>query len=112
MSHHNKNILLIEPSATQRYVMEKTLRAHDYKLCVASSFELGLEFLGKIKTAPGCSAAVVLGWPSQPVQSFDMLLRQLEFGKNIDIPVLVISQEVDTAGNDWVASRSRTLRDQ
>jgi diguanylate cyclase (GGDEF)-like protein/PAS domain S-box-containing protein len=109
MSDHNKDILLIESSATQRYLLVKLLRGKGFDVVVAESFEEGLSFFTEDNRSSGRHRpAVVLGWPAQTLPVADELLALLESGELRSVPVLLLSHEPDLALKSWVARRPRT----
>ena len=108
MSTETKHILLVESSATQRYVLLKLLRADGYETTVSDSYEHGLKLVNTLHADSGPVPAVVLGWPAQTEPAADEILTLLESRQFASIPVLLLSHEPDAALKAWVARRART----
>lgn len=108
MPENIKHILLVESSATQRYVLLKMLRADGYETSIAKSFEQGLEILDTPQKSTTALPALVLGWPSKTLPVADELLTLLESEQQKNRPVLILSYGVDAALKTWVARRPRT----
>ncbi len=104
----SKNILLIESSATQRYVLLQALRADGHEVCVADGYGDGLNSLSAITDRAHKPVAVVLGWPAHTQPAADELLVCLERAPLTSIPVLILSHEPDAAIKAWVAQRPCT----
>ena len=75
MSTEPRHIILVEPSATQRYVLLKMLQTLGYRTTVAESFEEGIRLINAGETAARPAPAVVLGWPAQTQPVADELLK-------------------------------------
>ena len=78
MSQDSRDILLIEPSPTQRYVLVKMLRSYGYEISVAESFDAGVDFLSHPDQLISHPPAIVLSWPEQTIPAADDLLSLLE----------------------------------
>ena len=108
MSTEPRHIILVEPSATQRYVLLKMLQTLGYRTTVAESFEEGIRLINAGETAARPAPAVVLGWPAQTQPVADELLTLLESRQHRSTPVLLLAYEPDAALKTWVAKRGLT----
>lgn len=103
-----QNILLIESSATQRYVLLQALRAGGDEVDVADSYASGLKMLQSIGESTPCPLAVILGWPAHTEPDADELLVLLEQAPLANIPALILSHEPDAAIKLWASQRPCT----
>lgn len=106
--HKSKNILLVESSPTQRYVLLKMLRAEEYDVVIAEDFNTGLELLKVAQANNDKLPAVVLGWPAQTLPAADELLTLLESPPYRNTPVLILTHIPDAALKTWIARRTST----
>lgn len=108
MSEDSRDILLIEPSPTQRYVLVKMLRSYGYEISVAESFDAGVDFVSDLDRLISHPPAIVLAWPEQTEPAADEMLTLLESETYRHIPVLVVTYEPDQAVKAWLTRRTRT----
>ncbi len=101
-------ILLIEASATQRYVLRQLLREDGHEVLVADSYDVGLETLSTLTADSAKPLAVVLGWPAHTRPAADEILVLLESEPLNRIPVLILCDAPDAAIKVWVAQRPCT----
>lgn len=106
-----QRLLLVEPSSTMRYVLQKYLAEigydvesfDDFKQALAAlrtqfdEFDSGSEFV-----------AVLFGWQSAGDPTVERFLDQLESPDFHDLPVIVLSQEMRAHSRAWVAGRPFT----
>lgn len=108
MADTKTDILVIESSATQRYVLQKMLGGDGYATTVAEGFEDGLKRLKALDVSAGQAPAVLLGWPARSLPAADALLALLESDAYCHIPVLIVTTLVDATLRSWISKRSRT----
>lgn len=101
-----QRILLIEPSATPRYVLKRYLRNSGYTLDIESGIQVALDRL--LSEPPQTYAAIIFGWPGQNRVSSDELLVTLCEPAFEDLAVIVTAQESDSAKLAWVGGRKHT----
>jgi diguanylate cyclase (GGDEF)-like protein/PAS domain S-box-containing protein len=106
MAANSHNVLLIEPSATQRYVLEQTLRAAGHSVAIAETLEVAVGLLANAGQPGFVTEAVVLDWPAQTLPAASDLLLLLGSEACCHIPVLVLCPEPDIALNNWCSERS------
>lgn len=104
----SQNILLIEPSATQRYVLLQALRSEGHEVSVADSYASGLKILQDTTENTQQPVAVVIGWPAHTQPAADEILVLLEQVPQADIPALILSHAPDAAIKAWVTQRPCT----
>jgi len=102
-------LLLVEPSATMRFVLEKHLHALTYTVDVFESYEDAQQALHKQYQQYGNEyKAVVMGWPSLPEAEAEVLASLLEQPDYEDLPVVVMSTDMRAETRAWVAGRAST----
>lgn len=104
----SQNMLLIEPSATQRYVLLQGLRSEGHEVGVADSYAGGLKILLDIADTAQQPITVVIGWPAHTQPAADELLVLLEQAPLSSIPVLILSHAPDAAIKAWATRRPCT----
>ncbi|VAW91909.1 diguanylate cyclase/phosphodiesterase (GGDEF & EAL domains) with PAS/PAC sensor(s) [hydrothermal vent metagenome] len=100
-----QEILFIEHSATLRHAMKQSLINHSYVVDIHEDFETGLK---KLTEHLDQYEAIILGWPEENNTSTDEMLAILCEAPYDEIPLVVLSHEVDSAKIGWVSSRLNT----
>ncbi|MFT4726394.1 MAG: DNA-binding response OmpR family regulator [Granulosicoccus sp.] len=105
----NNRLLLVESSATMRYVLDKHAQALGFVVDVTDTYEGALQSLRSQYQQFGSEySAVLFGWPSTPqdtAAAFAAVLEQSEF---TDLPVVVMSTDLRAETRAWVAGRENT----
>lgn len=100
-------LLLVEVSATLRYLLRRSLAARaDLQLVEATSFEAGLARLRR--AAPGDFSAVIFGSPPDDHPAVQAMLDELRRGDARDTAMLILAHAADAASFEWVARRPRS----
>ena len=103
-------LLLIETSATQRYVASNFLEDAGFGVRNAENYQLALELLEQQFTDPEHAAdCVLLSWPVAPDENMQAVLQALEGPDYHDLPVIVLSQNMPAQARAWVAGREHTV---
>lgn len=103
-------LLLIETSATQRYVASNFLEDAGFGVRNAENYQLALELLEQQFTDPENAAdCVLLSWPVAPDENMQAVLQALEGPDYHDLPVIVLSQNMPAQARAWVAGREHTV---
>ncbi len=103
-------IMLVEPSATMRYVLQNYCEKSDYETESFSSFERAQEALkNQYRVFDLEYRCVILGWPSTPAAGADEFFELLEAADYHDLPVIVLAQDLRADARAWVAGRSHTV---
>jgi len=104
------NIMLVEPSATMRYVLQNYCSKSGYPADGFSGYEKALNALKQqyqvFDTEYRC---LIMGWPATRSPIVDEFLTLLEAPDFHDLPVIVLSQELRADARAWVAGRSHTV---
>ena len=104
-----RRLLLVEPSATMRHVLETHVRARGHEVESSASYATALDALQHQYSAFESDIACVLyGWPSLPDAAADALSARLESADFEDLPVVVMSTDMRAETRAWVAGRERT----
>ena len=104
-----RRILLVEPSATMRRVMEQHVRALGHEVEATGSYaEATAALEHRFRTFESDIACVVHGWPSLPDESADAFAARLESADCEDLAVVVMSTDRRAETRAWVAGRART----
>ena len=102
-------LLLVEPSATMRFVIENYAQSLGYSVLSHSDYPHASDALHQQYRAYGSDfAGVILGWPVVNSAESDALLSQLEKSEFADLPVVVMSTDMRAETKAWVASRNNT----
>ena len=105
MSDENikQRILLVEESATLRYILVKALQKQGYELMSLETFEAALKCL---KESAEHFHGVLIGWPNyEDHSSANNLLSSLEEPEHSDIPVLLLSHDANLQVLNWMSVR-------
>ena len=100
-------ILLIEPSATLRHLLRRSLAARaDFQLVEATTFDAGL--LQLTRATPPDFSAVILGSPPDEHPPAQAVLAELKRGRAHAVAMLILVHAADAAAFDWTVRRPRT----
>lgn len=97
-------LLVVEPSATLRRALERTLADGPYTLVIVASYEAGLKELKEPQSGSPPLAALV-GYPAHPATSSDHLLAALRQAAHLSTAVILFAHAATTEAFDWVARR-------
>jgi len=101
-----QRILLVEESATLRYILVKALQKQGYELMALETFEAAYKTLNDIGDS---FHGVVIGWPNYlQHETVDRLTVLLESENLFEIPVLVMSHDADIDVLNWMSRRRTT----
>ena len=90
-----RRLLLVEPSATMRHVLEKHVRALGHEVEATDSYASASEALRRrFRAFESDFAGVLLGWPSLPDANADDFAARLESDDFADLPVVVMSTDM------------------
>ena len=102
-------LLLVEPSATMRYVLSKHAESLGFAVDVLERYSDANNALQDQYQRFGHDYACVLfGWPSAPDDAAASLSRLLEQDEFNDMAVLVLSTDMRAETRAWVAGRDNT----
>ncbi len=104
-----KRLLLVEPSATMRYVLEKHVKSLGFTVDAIASYGDSLQWLKNQYQQFGTEySALLFGWPSTPQTEASVLANVLEQAEFKDLPVVVMSTDLRAETRAWVAGRDNT----
>lgn len=101
-----QRVLVVEESATLRYMLGKAVDKQDYELISVNSFESANELL--LNTMQDLHA-IVVGWPNY--EHFDQsrhLLMLLDKEPYSELPVILLSSDAEVDLLNWMSTRQRT----
>lgn len=102
-------LLLVEPSATMRYVLDKHAQSLGFVVDALESYSAAVEALEKQYQQFGTEyAGLLFGWPTTPQDDADELAVLLEQSSYKDLPVVVMSTDMRAETRAWVAGRENT----
>ncbi|NND90963.1 MAG: response regulator [Granulosicoccus sp.] len=102
-------LLLVEPSATMRYVLEKHAQSLGFTVDVTESYTSAAESLDKQYQQFGREyGGLLFGWPTTPQAEATALASLLEQSAYKDLPVVVMSTDMRAETRAWVAGRDNT----
>ena len=102
-------LLLVEPSATMRYVLENYAQSLGFEVVAIGDYKKAEEALHQQFRSYGDDfAGVLLGWSIVPDESADALVATLEGPDFSDLPVVVMSTDMRAETRAWVAGREHT----
>lgn len=105
----NTKLLLVEPSATMRYVLEEYVQSLGYEVDSVETYEQARDALNEqFRAFEGDFAGVLLGWPAVPDDNADTLAQMLEQEAFADLPVVVMSTDMRSSTRAWVSGREST----
>lgn len=101
-----QRILLVEESATLRYILVKSLKKQDYEILALGSFDEASEALEHPDTA---FDALVIGWPNYDQhKEIGRLVSMMDEEERVSRPVLVLSRDADIDVLNWMSRRRYT----
>ena len=102
-------LLLVEPSATMRYVLENYAQSLGFTVVAIGDYKQAEEALHQqFRSYGGDFAGVLLGWSIVPDAGADALISTLEASDFADMPVIVMSTDMRAETRAWVAGREHT----
>ncbi len=102
-------LLLVEPSATMRYVLENYAQSLGFTVVATGDYKQAEEALHQqYQSYGGEFAGVLLGWSIVPDEGADALINTLEASEFNDLPVVVMSTDMRAETRAWVAGREHT----
>ena len=106
----NSRIMLVEPSATMRYVLKNFTDANGYETDGFTTFGKALNALKRqFEVFDSEYRCVLIGWPSVRDSDSEAFLSLLESPDFHDLPVIVLSQDMRADARAWVAGRNHTV---
>jgi len=101
-----QSILLVEESATLRYILVKILQKQGFEIQVLDSFDAAYETL---EQADNSFQALIIGWPNYDQhKNVDRLVKLAEKEKYSELPVLVLSHDAQIDVLNWMSRRRFT----
>ena len=101
-----QSILLVEESATLRYILVKILQKQGFEIQVLDSFDAAYETL---EQADNSFQALIIGWPNYDQhKDVDRLVKLAEKEKYSELPVLVLSHDAQIDVLNWMSRRRFT----
>jgi len=101
-----QRVLIIEESATLRYILGKTLQKQGYELTSANSFESAIE---KLQANTPQLNAIMVGWPNyEHFEQSKRLLVLLDREPYSEIPVVLLSNDAELELLNWMSTRKNT----
>ena len=101
-----KRILIIEESATLRYMLGKTVQKQGYELISADSFSSAINSL---QSASQQLHAIVVGWPNyEHFGESKQLLLILDREPYSEVPVILLSNDAELELLNWMSTRRKT----
>ncbi len=105
----NTKLLLVEPSATMRHVLEDYAHSLGYEVEAVEEYRKAKDALNEqFRAFEGDYAGVLLGWPAVPDSEADEFAELLEQDGFTDLPVVVMSTDMRSSTRAWVAGREST----
>lgn len=102
-------LLLVEPSATMRYVLEKHAQSLGFAVDATESYASAMNSLSEQYQQYGTEySGMLLGWPTTPDDEATALAALLEQSEYKDLPVVVMSTDMRAETRAWVAGRDNT----
>lgn len=102
-------LLLVEPSATMRYVLEKHAQTLGFVVDATESYPAAMESLTRQYQQFGTEySGMLFGWPTAPQAEAASLASLLEQSEYKDLPVVVMSTDMRAETRAWVAGRDNT----
>lgn len=105
----SKRLLLVEQSATMRYVLEKHGESLGFIVDSCESYPDALQSLTEQYKHFGSEyTGLLFGWPTTPQDDAAEFAQQLESNDYKDLPVVVMSTDMRAETRAWVAGRDNT----
>ena len=103
-------IMLVEPSATMRYVLQNYCEKSDYDTESFSGFDKAISALkNQYLVFNPEYRCIIIGWPNVPAVGASEFFELLEAADYHDLPVIVLAQDLRSDARAWVAGRSHTV---
>lgn len=104
-----RKLLLVEPSATMRYVLENYAQSLGFEVVATGDYKQAeTSLLEQYRSYAGDFAGVLLGWSVMPDAAADALTATLESQDFSDLPVIVMSTDMRAETRAWVSGREHT----
>ena len=101
-----QHILVVEESATLRYMLGKNIQKQGYELVSVDSFEVAIDLLHE---SPQYLHAILVGWPTyEHVKESQQLLTLLDREPYSEIPVILLSNNAEIELLNWMSTRKVT----
>ncbi len=101
-----QNVLLVEESATLRYMLGKTIQKQCYELISSDSFESAMDLL---KSTTQHLHAIVVGWPNyEHFEASKHLLDILNREPYSELPVILLCNDTELDLLNWMSTRRTT----
>lgn len=101
-----QRILIVEESATLRYILGKTLQKEGYELISVDSFESATKTL---QTNTLQLHAIMVGWPNyEHFEESKQLLVLLDREPYSEVPVVLLSNDAELDLLNWMSTRKTT----
>ena len=101
-----QRVLIVEESATLRYILGKTVQKQGYELISVDNFESAIDLL---KTATQHLHAIVVGWPNdEHFEQSRHLLVMLNREPYSEVPVILLSNDAELDLLNWMSTRKTT----
>jgi len=105
----SSKLLLVEPSATMRYVLENYAQSMGYSVVAVGDYKQAEDALqAQFQSYSSDFAGVLLGWPVVGNAESESLVSTLEKSDFSDLPVVVMSTDMRADTRAWVAGRDHT----
>jgi diguanylate cyclase (GGDEF)-like protein/PAS domain S-box-containing protein len=101
-----QRVLVVEESATLRYMLGKTLQKQGYELLSVDSFESAIETLQSNTLQLN---AILVGWPNyEHFEESKQLLVLLDREPYSELPVILLSNDAELELLNWMSTRQST----
>ena len=101
-----QRILIVEESATLRYMLGKTIQKQGYELTSVDSFESAIETL---QASAMQLNAILVGWPNyEHFAESKQLLVMLDREPYSSVPVILLSNDAELDLLNWMSTRKST----
>jgi len=101
-----QRVLIVEESATLRYMLGKSLQKQGYELVTANSFEAAITSLQSSRQQ---LHAIVIGWPNyEHFNESKQLLVILDREPYSEVPVILLSNDAEIDLLNWMSTRKKT----
>ena len=101
-----QHILVVEESATLRYILGKTIQKQGYELTSIDGFEAAIDLL---QTNMQPHHAILVGWPKDAhFTKSNQLLTILDREPYSEVPVILLSNDADIDLLNWMSTRKTT----
>ncbi len=101
-----QRVLLVEESATLRYMLGKAIQKEGYELIIVDSFESAINLL---QTTTQDLHAIVVGWPNdEHYEEPKQLLVILNSESYSEVPVILLSNDAELDLLNWMGARQTT----